>query len=39
MIQFEDLNIIAPVLKALKQEGYITPTPVQDKAIPINQPL
>ncbi len=32
---FEELNIIEPILKALKQEGYTTPTPIQQKAIPL----
>lgn len=31
---FEDLNIIEPILKALKIEGYTQPTPIQEKAIP-----
>lgn len=34
-MQFESLNIIEPILKALKQEGYTSPTPIQEKAIPI----
>lgn len=32
-MQFEDLNIIPPILKALKNEKYISPTPIQEKAI------
>ena len=32
---FEDLNIIEPILKALKTEGYTQPTPIQERAIPI----
>ena len=32
---FENLNIIEPVLKALRKEEYSTPTPVQGKAIPL----
>ena len=32
---FEDLNIIDPVLKALRKEEYSIPTPVQGKAIPL----
>lgn len=32
---FEDLNIIEPILSALKQEGYTTPTPIQQQAIPL----
>ena len=32
---FKKLNIIEPLLKALKTEGYATPTPIQEQAIPI----
>ena len=32
---FEDLNIIEPILKALKAEGYTQPTPIQEQSIPI----
>lgn len=32
---FSSLHITAPILKALKEEGYVTPTPIQAKAIPI----
>lgn len=31
---FEKLELIEPICKALKQEGYITPTPIQAEAIP-----
>jgi ATP-dependent RNA helicase RhlE len=31
---FEDLNIIEPILKALKKEGYTKPTPIQERSIP-----
>ncbi|MBK8699397.1 MAG: DEAD/DEAH box helicase [Saprospiraceae bacterium] len=31
---FSELNIIMPILEALKEEGYSTPTPIQQKAIP-----
>lgn len=31
---FEELNIIAPIIQALKQKGYVEPTPIQEKAIP-----
>jgi ATP-dependent RNA helicase RhlE len=34
-MQFESLDIIEPILKALKQEGYTSPTPIQEEAIPI----
>ncbi|MGE4485226.1 MAG: DEAD/DEAH box helicase [Oscillospiraceae bacterium] len=33
-MSFEELKIIEPVLKALNREGYKTPTPIQEKAIP-----
>ncbi len=32
---FEQLNLIEPILKALQNEGYTTPTPIQEQAIPI----
>ncbi|MDP4281303.1 MAG: DEAD/DEAH box helicase [Bacteroidota bacterium] len=32
---FENLNLIEPILRAVKSVGYITPTPIQEKAIPI----
>lgn len=31
---FTDLQLIEPILKALKKEGYEKPTPIQQKAIP-----
>ena len=34
-MQFEDLKIIEPILKALKEEKYTTPTSIQEKAIPL----
>jgi ATP-dependent RNA helicase RhlE len=34
-MHFESLNIIDPILKSLKEEGYTTPTPIQVQAIPI----
>jgi ATP-dependent RNA helicase RhlE len=34
-MSFQDLNLIEPILKALKTEGYTTPTPIQAQAIPI----
>lgn len=33
-MQFEDLKIIEPILKALKEEKYSNPTSIQEKAIP-----
>src|SRR5882757_9308395 len=32
---FQDLKLIEPLLKALDNEGYTTPTPIQQQAIPI----
>ena len=34
-MSFKDLNLIEPILKALQTEGYTTPTPIQEQAIPI----
>lgn len=34
-MSFENLNLIDPILKALKTEGYTQPTPIQAKAIPL----
>jgi ATP-dependent RNA helicase RhlE len=34
-MQFKSLHIIEPILKSLKEEGYVTPTPIQQQAIPI----
>lgn len=36
-MRFEDLHIIDPILKALKEEGYEQPTPIQEKSIPLLQ--
>lgn len=32
---FENLNLIAPILEALKTEGYTSPTPIQAQTIPL----
>lgn len=34
-MSFESLNLEAPLLKAVKEEGYTTPTPIQVQAIPL----
>ncbi len=34
-MNFEELGLIAPILKAIKGEGYTIPTPIQEQAIPI----
>ncbi len=33
-MKFESLNIIKPILEALREQGYQTPTLIQEKAIP-----
>jgi ATP-dependent RNA helicase RhlE len=33
-MDFKELGLIAPILKALAAQGYITPSPIQEKAIP-----
>ena len=32
---FKDLHIIEPIQRALREEGYTQPTPIQEQAIPI----
>lgn len=32
---FQDLKLIEPIKRALQEEGYTTPTPIQAKAIPV----
>ena len=32
---FEDLDLIEPIRKALKEQNYVSPTPIQEQAIPI----
>jgi ATP-dependent RNA helicase RhlE len=34
-MSFQSLSIIEPILRSLKEEGYSTPTPIQEQAIPI----
>ena len=34
-MKFKDLEIIEPILKALKEENYTEPTSIQEKAIPL----
>jgi ATP-dependent RNA helicase RhlE len=33
-MKFEELNLIEPLVRALRAEGYSTPTPIQAQAIP-----
>jgi len=32
---FDDLNLIDPIVRAIKTQGYTTPTPIQAQAIPL----
>lgn len=32
---FNDMGVISPILKALQEEGYTQPTPIQQQAIPV----
>ncbi|HEX9956086.1 MAG TPA: DEAD/DEAH box helicase [Fibrella sp.] len=34
-MNFNELAIISPILQALVEEGYTTPTPIQEQAIPL----
>ncbi len=34
-MSFNNINLIKPLQRALVEEGYKTPTPIQEKAIPI----
>lgn len=34
MTTFQDLDLIPPLSKAIQEEGYTTPTPIQEKTIP-----
>ncbi|MDZ7775588.1 MAG: DEAD/DEAH box helicase [Bacteroidales bacterium] len=34
-MQFKEMNIIEPLLKALREEEYTTPTPIQEQTIPL----
>jgi ATP-dependent RNA helicase RhlE len=33
-MQFKDLNLHPSILKAVEEEGYTTPTPIQEQAVP-----
>jgi ATP-dependent RNA helicase RhlE len=34
-MSFEHLNLIEPIQKALEAEGYVEPTPIQERSIPV----
>ena len=33
-MKFQTLNITEPILRAINEQGYLTPTPIQEQAIP-----
>jgi len=33
-MKFENLNVIEPILRALSDEGYEAPSPIQEQSIP-----
>ena len=33
-MQFEEFGLIEPLMRAVREEGYATPTPIQEQAIP-----
>ncbi|MEI2637366.1 MAG: DEAD/DEAH box helicase [Methylotenera sp.] len=33
-MKFTDLRLIEPILKAIEEQGYTMPTPIQEQAIP-----
>ena len=35
MTSFNEFGLAAPILRALAEEKYVTPTPIQDQTIPI----
>ena len=35
ILDFESLNLCQPLLEALDEIGYVTPTPIQEQAIPL----
>ena len=35
MTSFNDFGLVEPILRALAEEKYVTPTPIQDQTIPI----
>jgi ATP-dependent RNA helicase RhlE len=34
-MKFDELNLAAPILRAVQEQGYETPTPIQAQAIPV----
>ena len=33
-MNFENLNLIQPLLNAVNKKGYLNPTPIQERAMP-----
>ena len=33
-MRFRDLGLDAPILRALEEQGYVRPSPIQEQAIP-----
>jgi ATP-dependent RNA helicase RhlE len=33
-LNFTDLNLIDPIAKAIQEQGYTNPTPIQERSIP-----
>lgn len=33
-MNFTDLNLIEPIAKAIQEQGYTAPTPIQERSIP-----
>ncbi|WP_299177890.1 DEAD/DEAH box helicase, partial [uncultured Chryseobacterium sp.] len=33
-MNFTDLHLIEPIAKAIQEQGYTQPTPIQEKSIP-----
>jgi len=34
-MNFSELNLVSPLLKALEKEEFVTPTEIQEKTIPL----
>ena len=34
-MRFDELSLIPPLLQAITEEGYVEPTPIQERTIPL----
>lgn len=34
-MKFNEMNLIKPIIRAIEKEGFTTPTPIQEKTIPL----